>query len=387
MNEPKSIMLHFESGTSNKDFEIVLEKSAVAGKWNVVTRNGRHGGTLTRRDVAINVPYDQAIKLYDAKETEKRKEGYLPMAISGYAPQSTPIADSAGKIIGIVPPQTYPQLLNEIEYEQALDLCRNPEYAMQFKKDGRRLLIDYDASHGTFGINKKGLLTECAREIQADLNHLATFGLTSHLLVDGEDVSAFYYVFDLLKYGDIDLRSYGFGQRYDALIRLFHKNYKNVDYVHAYFSTQEKLNAFENASRVVYDDNGLMYSAEEGVVFKRIDAPYTAGKPNSGGDQFKYKFVKEADVIVGESRSGKRSVSMWLNDSTGKLVFVGNTSISVKYEMPPIGSVGQVRYLYANPETNNLFQPRWRGGRTDKYPKECLLNQLIYKPNSQSDED
>ena len=37
---------------------------------------------------------------------------------------------------------------------------------------------------------------------------------------------------------------------------------------------------------------------KEGVVLKRIDAPFSSGRPNSGGSQLKFKFVETASLVV-----------------------------------------------------------------------------------------
>ena len=43
------------------------------------------------------------------------------------------------------------------------------------------------------------------------------------------------------------------------------------------------------------------------LVFKRLDAPYTPGRPNFGGSQFKYKLCATASFIVSGVNT-KRSV-------------------------------------------------------------------------------
>jgi len=37
---------------------------------------------------------------------------------------------------------------------------------------------------------------------------------------------------------------------------------------------------------------------KEGVVFKRLDAPYTPGRPGSGGTQLKHKFCATLSAVV-----------------------------------------------------------------------------------------
>jgi bifunctional non-homologous end joining protein LigD len=122
----------------------------------------------------------------------------------------------------------------------------------------------------------------------------------------------------------------------------------------------------------------------EGVVFKLLDAPYTAGRPNSGGTQLKFKFWAEADVIVCGSRAGKRSVGMQVYDDQGKLVPIGSVTIPANYDIPTVGQVGVVKYLYSFPG-GSLYQPQWRGVRTDKAADECLHSQL--KAKATVDED
>ena len=42
----------------------------------------------------------------------------------------------------------------------------------------------------------------------------------------------------------------------------------------------------------------LKAEAKEGVVFKACEAPYTSGRPNTGGSQLKFKFVETASFAV-----------------------------------------------------------------------------------------
>ena len=76
----------------------------------------------------------------------------------------------------------------------------------------------------------------------------------------------------------------------------------------------------------------------EGVVIKRSDEMYTAGRPNSGGPRLKFKFVDTASFIVIKV-NGKRSVSLMVFDGD-KVVPVGNVTIPPNHEIPGIGAVG-----------------------------------------------
>jgi bifunctional non-homologous end joining protein LigD len=57
---------------------------------------------------------------------------------------------------------------------------------------------------------------------------------------------------------------------------------------------------------------------------------------------------------------------------------VGNVTIPPNKDVPAVGSVIEVRYLYAY-EGGSLYQPTYKGVRDDVDTEECRMNQLIYK--------
>ena len=120
----------------------------------------------------------------------------------------------------------------------------------------------------------------------------------------------------------------------------------------------------------------LKAANREGVVFKHLSAPYTSGRPASGGTQFKFKFHETASCIVGKV-NGKRSISLKLFDGID-LVAVGNVTIPTNKEIPKPDDVVEVRYLYAY-RGGSLFQPVYLGPRDDVTPQECGVDQLKYK--------
>jgi bifunctional non-homologous end joining protein LigD len=116
------------------------------------------------------------------------------------------------------------------------------------------------------------------------------------------------------------------------------------------------------------------------VVFKELDAPYTAGRPASGGPQLKFKFCATASFIVGAINQ-KRSASLMLFDAD-RVVPAGNVTIPPNHDHPVPGSVVEVRYLYAFKESGAVFQPVYLGRRDGEIaPKECTVEQLKYKPD------
>jgi bifunctional non-homologous end joining protein LigD len=101
----------------------------------------------------------------------------------------------------------------------------------------------------------------------------------------------------------------------------------------------------------------------EGVVFKRIDAPYTAGRPASNGDVLKFKFYATATLSV-IAVNGKRSVQLGASTAHG-WEFVGNVTIPANQSIPEALDLVEVRYLYRYPN-GSLFQPTYLGRRSDK---------------------
>ena len=121
----------------------------------------------------------------------------------------------------------------------------------------------------------------------------------------------------------------------------------------------------------------------EGVVFKRLDAPYTPGRHNSGGTQLKHKFYATCSAVVSKINA-KRSVELRLLNGQGWIP-VGNVTIPPNFKVPAVGEVCECRYLYAFVESNALYQPVYLGPRKDIEQHECVLSQLKYKSAAEED--
>jgi bifunctional non-homologous end joining protein LigD len=118
-------------------------------------------------------------------------------------------------------------------------------------------------------------------------------------------------------------------------------------------------------------------------VFKRLDAPYTPGRPNTGGNQLKHKFYTTCSAVVSKIND-RRSVELRLLNGQG-FHPVGNVTIPANHAVPEVGAVVEVRFLYAFKESNALYQPVYLGPRKDVEAHECVLSQLKYKASG-SDE-
>jgi hypothetical protein len=59
---------------------------------------------------------------------------------------------------------------------------------------------------------------------------------------------------------------------------------------------------------------------------------------------------------------------------------VGNVTIPVNADIPPVGAVVEVRYLFAYDNGGSLYEPCFLGQRSDIAPEECLASQRKFKP-------
>ncbi len=128
----------------------------------------------------------------------------------------------------------------------------------------------------------------------------------------------------------------------------------------------------------------LSANHREGAVLKRKDAPYRPPRPHSGGDAIKCKFWASATVQVNaHSKINKRSVVMQV-DRSGVCQIIGKVTIPSNYEMPPVGALIEVRYLYAYPG-GALYQPIYCGERDDKTEPDTIKS-LKFKSKDTTEE-
>ena len=193
-------------------------------------------------------------------------------------------------------------------------------------------------------------------------------------ILDGECVGDLLYAFDLLEWDGEDFRAYPYQRRLEALSRLLHQPVlKSIRLAETATDPADKERLFCH----------LQAEKREGVVFKRLDAPYTQGRPSSGGAQLKHKFYATCSAVVSKVND-KRSVELRLLNRQGWIP-VGNVTIPPDSNVPTVGDVVELRYLYAFRESNAFYQPVYLGLRQDVAPQECVLSQLKYKGTGEED--
>lgn len=351
-----STSLFFRDGSSDKVYNVhVIQKG---DGYLVNFEYGRRGSSLTCGSKTPDpVPLEKATKIADKLLKEKRGKGYTDA--EGGKPYEG--SANANQDMGI-----RVQLLNPIEDDSAAELFLNdPAWVMQEKYDGERALLFVDGEEIT-RTNRKGFAVPVAIEV-ADVarSKLAVSGRT---VLDGEMFGTTYAPFDLLMLNGLDIRD----QPYEERLRLLETiTVEAVEWPRllTYRTTEQKRRMYAQ----------LRAENAEGVVFKRIASSYTAGRPNSGGDQIKRKFVETASCRVIDRNDSKRSVQLELLDqSTGLWTFVGNVTIPPSSAIPKKGQIVEIRYLYAI-KGGSLFQPVFVGIRSDIDDADCTTAQIKFK--------
>ncbi|MGD0092256.1 MAG: WGR domain-containing protein [Planctomycetota bacterium] len=346
----ESLTLYFREGTSDKVYQTAIEEKD--GGFVVNFAYGRRGSTLQAGSkTPLPVPFEKAKAVFDKLVREKTAKGYTP------GPDGTPYAhtDNEQRDTGL-----RCQLLNPITEAEAEKLLDDPGCWMQEKYDGKRVLVKKDAGGTVTGINRKGLTIGLPEPIIVHAKQIAgTF------VIDGECIGDKLYTFDCLEREGIEVAGFPYSKRLEILMGFVKRG--AIECAPTAAGPGDKRDFF----RV------LKEGGKEGVVFKRVDAPYTAGRPASGGNQVKFKFLETASVIVAQANSGKRSVAISVFDGKRR-VAIGNVTIPPNAAIPAAGSIIEVRYLYAH-LGGSLYQPVYLGPRDDVDASACTIGQLKYK--------
>jgi len=408
--------------------------------YRVEAQSGRRGASLVPWTKAIGVSYDKALKIYNSLLNSKQAKGYVitnstgprpapgvsgmatamrpipvapapesPVAPAPKSPVATPTSGPHKRMIvwsnpdatpvtpckpvtpvihpvpvtRVMPPgekvQTgnYPQLLNEIDEEEAERLLDDPDFGMQEKKDGTHKMVEWGRSTMTTGVfnpglwvtNKKGILVAPTPSfINNILPVLEDWSLrNTHLLLDGEQIGDNFHVFDLHEESINDLRGCDYNNRYIELRRLFSTSQSGIILVPLYVGTDKRF-MYEQFKR----------EKREGVVFKRLSARFSAGRPSAGGDMLKHKFYAELSARVCPGRPGKNSIGLELLNQ-GTWEFRGYCTVAQSKMPVPMGSIVEIRYLYVKGQHGHLYQPSFKEIRDDVDPSECTTAQIKYK--------
>lgn len=348
----ESATLYFKEGVSDKVYSATIEE--LEKGYIVNFSYGRRGSALKAGTKTTNpVTKEQAKKIFDGLLKEKTSKGYKKLEGEGQniiVPENLPNTPTESKCV----------LLNSIEENQVEKYLNDDNWLAQSKYDGVRFML-YKKDQKVGAYNRRGLNANIPTIIWNDIQNCKNF------LLDGELVGENYYIFDVLEYEGKELVGLPVLERLKFLEN-FKKVSESIKIAGSYSDKIEKIKFFEECKK----------NNEEGVVFKKKDAKYYVGRPASGGNYLKHKFYATCSCFVTEINEGKRSVGISLLHGK-KLVGAGKVTIPANHEVPEVGSIIEVRYLYAYKQSGNLYQPTYLGLREDITDTDCQTTQLKYK--------
>jgi bifunctional non-homologous end joining protein LigD len=351
---------HCQEQGSDKLFYVTIAGTDTDG-YQVLTQYGPRGGRMTDGAKTKGaVPLADAEKVFAREHKVRLSKGYRQ--IEGEAPVS--VGANTREDSGL-----RPQLLNIATRAEVEALILDDAWFAQVKYNGERLLLDVDPSRAPVGINRKGQVVAVPREIVDAIIDLNLDGDSGRTVFDGERIGTTYVPFDLLWLCGEDIRQRPAEERIKALLEVIGDEPSALVKAHIATTAAAKRAMLAQAEA----------NAEEGIVLKRKDAPYSPGRPHSGGDQRKFPFLDTATVRIAAINGAKRSVAMEVRDGTGAWIGVGNVTILPNFPVPAVGTIGEVRYMHYNGLGGALYQPLWLGTRHDVDEGDCTLQQLKHK--------
>ncbi|AXC16381.1 ATP-dependent DNA ligase (plasmid) [Acidisarcina polymorpha] len=360
-----AVSLYYREGSSDKVYHAQITPKG-SDLYIVEFQYGRRGSTLqTGVKTDAPLPLDQARKVFEKLVREKKAMGYTE------GEQGTPYA--GGELANRRFVYT-PQLLNSVDESVLPDYLRSPDWLMQEKMDGVRLIVESCGNVVTAG-NRRGLAVAISTAIPE-----AVLALGHDCVLDGEAIGDVYWPFDLLSFDGSDITRRSATYRLQLLMAILKaRPSKAIGRVAVAFVERDKRALLET----------IRAERGEGVVFKNAHAPYTPGRPGSGGDALKHKFKASATCAVLSHNPGKRSVQIAASHDASpsstfqRFVEIGNVTIPGSAPLPPVGSLIEVEYLYAY-AAGALFQPVYKGPRFDKHSPDVYAS-LKFKPEYSGD--
>jgi bifunctional non-homologous end joining protein LigD len=325
----EKVTLFCVEGGSNKQYTVWMEQAG--GGWLVNFQYGPVGGWVkggTKTTKPVTRP--EAEKVYESLLKQKRAKGYAEGADAPAFSQAGAEEDSGMR----------PMLLTWAEEGDLERFIEDDLWGAQEKINGKRIMLKVTPD-GVAGSNKRGLQCPIPESVTREMR-----GLLGEF--DGEMVGEIYNVFDMMMNSiSADFKPERCDFRHGRLASRMAIPTAHVRLVPLVVGAEEKRALVER----------LRSFRKEGVVFKRLDAPYEAGRRPSltKAIAVKVKFYAEIAVEVLRWNKDTSSVEVAALDS-GRLVSVGNVTVHEKYVSQVVaGMVIRVKYLYAT-EAGKLYQ-------------------------------
>jgi bifunctional non-homologous end joining protein LigD len=349
-NPLPSITLEFRKGSSDKVYRAALEAS---GEGFVVKyAYGRRGATLnTGTKTQCPVTVEEAVRIYDKLVRSKITKGYKPVTDVPSTGIGMTVTDREQRDTGL-----RPLLLNPITEHVAPAYLDDDLWCAQEKFDGRRMMLRKSRTE-IVAANRNGLSIGFPSALVDQLTRVS-----GDFVIDGESVGEAFYAFDLLQDETGDMRQAPYRVRLAALEARFGWLGGNIVVAETVCGAGKRRFLEQ-----------LRSAGKEGIVFKGLCATWAAGRPASGGTALKLKFWESCSCVVAKINA-RRSVGLALGGRS-----VGNVTIPPNHDVPQIGQVVEIRYLYVTGPGGSLYQPVYLGRRDDVAVEECTLERQHIK--------
>jgi bifunctional non-homologous end joining protein LigD len=257
----------------------------------------------------------------------------------------------------------YPQLLVAVDRAEAMMWLMRPDYGVQEKKDGERVMVKVRKGVLTAG-NKKGLVRQLPLNVRD-----ALLAIKRNFVIDGELVGTQYFPFDLISVNDEDVCDLTYTNRYGLLSELlWDVDADSVEVVTLATTIESKLAMVKS----------LELNGKEGFVLKKLTAPYRVGETH--GTQWKHQFRSVVSCIVGARNADKNSVEVFVKRSDGSLRSMGFVTVPGTYSFPKLGEIAEIENLYVHPGKDGKFaQAVFKGVRADADENDCREDKLRVK--------
>jgi bifunctional non-homologous end joining protein LigD len=370
MSKGQRIELHSSHNGSNKDYNVeILDHGN--GLFSLISESGPHNRTMTPQKSLKNIDYAKAKKEFD-KLVKSKINGSSQYRVVSDTNNNTFITPPIKSSIPAAKSEFGIQLMNRIKKDELETYLADPAWGMQEKMDGERrpaAVVPENSKVRCVGFNRKNQEVKLPDSIEKEIL-LLDRGQSGEIYLDAEIIGSQLYIFDMIKIDNKVLNQSGFCQRHAELETVFSKTtgLSHLKIVPLAKTEAEKRDLY----REVVAKNG------EGVVFRKLTSVHEGGKLNSGGDIMKFPFREVASFVVCRIND-KRSVGISIfkdeKDTVG--IEVGNVTIPLNHPMPNIHDIIDVDYLYAYLD-GAIYQPVYKGVRTDIEIKACLTSQLKY---------
>ena len=199
------------------------------------------------------------------------------------------------------------QLLTAIDDgNEAAARLLDPNYAVQQKFDGKRIILHIERSSVT-AHNREGLTCSVSPNIIAEARQ---FEAIAPIMFDGEWIreTKTLHAFDILEINGTDIRPWKFIDRNTQLLATLQAAQTS--------SIQTVRTECEQAGKIELLQE-IHASNLEGIVLKKINSPYRTDRQP---DQFKHKFTVVSSFVI-TKKNEKDSVALGLFNDKGRMTF------------------------------------------------------------------